>query len=103
MCSSKCNTSPLKFLPNQYQMCLSHSPHILLISMGMRTTACASVGLYLHQYAENLRILNVWSILYEGVKERASQSEALENGQPGGGQGTGVDVLGVGHSVQGRF
>lgn len=62
---------------------------------------------------ENLGILSIWTILdiskrRGGVRRGGGGggvvlSEPLKNRQSGGGQSTGIDILGVRGSVQGRF
>ncbi len=74
--------------------------------------ACTVFGLYWHLYVENLGVLSICTILDISETRRrgsvrrgggAVLSGPLENRQSGGGQSTGIDILSVRGSVQGRF
>lgn len=81
--------------------------------MGLCMIACAFLGLYWHPYAENFGCTELFGLF--GIFQRgrgwgsvmrgggAVLSEPLENRQSGGGQSTGIDILSVRGSVQGRF
>lgn len=77
--------------------------------MGLCMIACRVYGLYWHLYIENLGVLSIWTISKRrrrGSVRRgggAVLSGPLENRQSGGGQSTGIDILSVRGSVQGRF
>lgn len=65
------------------------------------------LGIYRHLYVENLAALCIRAIFdfskKMGRRRRSSASNPLENRQSGGGQSTGIDILSVRGSVQGRF
>lgn len=117
MCTSHCNPSSLTSFRNKSQVQFSlHFPlssHILLIStrLGLCMIARTLSGLYWHLHVENLGVLSIWTILDISKRRRESVrrgggavlSEPLENRQSGRGQSTGIDILSVRGSVQGRF
>lgn len=65
------------------------------------TAGSVSLCVYRHLYVGNRDAESIWAIL--DISKMVSRSRGVKNRQSGGGQSTGIDVLRVRGSVQGRF